>query len=65
MIIHQGRAIKIARTTLPNDFVGQLTDLKGSPSDGYSATVLDVNGIPVAKAVNYMDGTGWVIYSPK
>jgi len=62
-ITYQGKAITIATSNLPQKFVGKLINLKGSPSDGYSAQIVDVNGLVVGKGINYMDGNGWYCYA--
>ncbi len=45
--------------TLPENFRGELRNIAGSPSDGYSAQVVAVDGSLAGSAVNFMDGQGW------
>ena len=42
-----------------NLFTGKLINIKGSPSDGYSADIANGNDILVGRAFNHMDGHGW------
>lgn len=67
-IIHPdtGRPATIASSydfALPTNFQGRLKDIDGTPSDGYSAVIVDTDGKPVGTGFNYMDGDGWYISS--
>jgi len=55
------KPVTVAHSTLPLNCQGKLTNIDGTPSDGYTASVIDTNGKQIGKGVNYMDGDGWYL----
>lgn len=53
----------VASSNLSTDTQGRLTNIDGTPSDGYSADVVNSTGQKIGEGVNYMDGNGWYLRS--